>query len=143
MEVLALAKLGKEQIVTLGVLQEKGQSNSATARVLGVTEGAVRYHLRRKKQGVSDGRKKDFLIERLGLSGVIAEWCRAQSEVAPGRPPNVEALVAYLREHHDYAHSYKAVLRYVRAKFPAPKCGRSVESRRRLGHRRRATGWKF
>ena len=86
-----------------------------------MTEGAVRYHLRRKKQGATDGRKKDFLIERLGLSGVIAEWCRAQSEVAPGRPPNVEALVAYLREHHDYAHSYKAVLRYVRAKFPAPK----------------------
>ena len=121
MEVLALAKLGKEQIVTLGVLHERGQSHSATARVLGVTEGAVRYHLRRKQQGATDRRKKDFLIERLGLSGVIAEWCRAQTEESPGRPPNVEALVQYLREHHGYTHSYKAVLRYMRAKFPAPK----------------------
>ena len=46
-----LATLTREQIVTIEVLQQ-GQSQSQTARILGVSEGAVRYHLRRGTPGV-------------------------------------------------------------------------------------------
>ena len=53
-----MAKLRKEDVVTLHVLKEKGSSNTKIARVLGVTEGAVRYHLRRQAGGARDGRKK-------------------------------------------------------------------------------------
>jgi transposase len=115
-----LAKLRKEQIVAIGVLKERGQSQSATARLLGVTEGAVRYHLRRQASGAVDGRRKSFLLEQLGLAEVVQQWWQCQTADAE-RPPSVEALVAFLREEYQFAHSYKAVLRYVRAKFPAPQ----------------------
>jgi predicted transcriptional regulator len=36
-----LAKLTREQIVTIEVLKQRGQSKSQTARILGVSEGAV------------------------------------------------------------------------------------------------------
>jgi len=117
-----MAKLSKEQIVTIGVLDERGQSHSATARLLGVTEGAVRHHLSRQAAGAVDGRRKDFWIERLGLEAAVAEWWTAQQEIlGSGRPPSAEALLAYLREEHGYERSYKSVLRYVRAHFPPPR----------------------
>ena len=48
-------KLTPEEVVTLQVLKRKGQSNAQIAQTLGVTEAAVRYHLRR--QGRPDGRQ--------------------------------------------------------------------------------------
>ena len=51
-------KLSQEEIVTLKTLHEKGQSNVEIGRTLGVTEGAVRYHLRRAVTGVADGRSR-------------------------------------------------------------------------------------
>ena len=115
----------KEQIVALKVLKEKGQSNTATAKVMGVTEGAVRYHLRREKQGARDGRKKPFLLERLGLDRSARLWWAEEverlEEAHAKRPPNVDELHKYLWEEHGYEGSYKAVLRYVRATFPKPK----------------------
>ncbi|MBV8605846.1 MAG: hypothetical protein JO034_00070, partial [Singulisphaera sp.] len=53
-----MAKLTREQIVTIEVLHQRGQSATVTAQILGVTEGAVRYHLRRARDGASDGRQK-------------------------------------------------------------------------------------
>ena len=63
-----MAKLTKDEIVTLQVLNQKGESNRAIARRLGVSEGAVRYHLRRHAAEASDGRRKRCLIELLGLA---------------------------------------------------------------------------
>ncbi len=40
-------RLRKEEIVTIRVLAEKGQNHCQVARSLGVSEGTVRYHLRR------------------------------------------------------------------------------------------------
>ena len=53
-------KLSQEEIVTLKTLNEKGQSNVEIGRTLGVTEGAVRYHLRRAVAGVADGRRTPY-----------------------------------------------------------------------------------
>jgi transposase len=117
--------LNREQIVALKVLKEKGQANTATAKVLGVTEGAVRYHLRRQAAGAQDGRVKPFLLERLGLTEAVQMWWMAEEksreEAGEKRPPSAEELHEYLWEEHEYDGSYKAVLRYVRAKFPRPK----------------------
>ena len=49
------SKLKPEEIVTLKVLKEKGQSNVQIAQALSVSEGAVRYHMRRV--GQPDGRQ--------------------------------------------------------------------------------------
>jgi IS30 family transposase len=50
-----MGRLSREEVVTIQVLKEKGQTNTQIAQALGVTEGAVRYHVRR--QGREDGRK--------------------------------------------------------------------------------------
>lgn len=115
----------KEQIVALNVLKEKGLSNTATAKTLGVTEGTVRYHARREQQGAQDGRKKPFLLERLGLDEAARMWwaqeVKQREEENEKRPPSVEALHKYLWVEHGYDGSYKAVLRFARATFPPPK----------------------
>jgi len=51
-------KLTKEDIVTLKVLRQTGETNQAIAARLGISEGAVRYHLKRQAQAATDGRKK-------------------------------------------------------------------------------------
>lgn len=51
-------RLRKEEVVTIEVLVGKGQSNAEIAKTSGVTEGAVRYHLRRAAVGAEDGRRR-------------------------------------------------------------------------------------
>lgn len=117
-----MAKLGKDEIVALQVLREKGESNRETARRLGVSEGAVRYHLRRQAEQAADGRKKSGLIVRLELGAVVEHWWTAQVEALPeGRSPNIRLLWQMMAEEHGYSGSYKSVRKYVRETFPAPK----------------------
>jgi hypothetical protein len=48
---------------------------------LGVSEGAVRYHLRRAHEGAAaDGRQKLLQIEQSGLAEAVAHWSQAQLE---------------------------------------------------------------
>jgi hypothetical protein len=109
-------RLRREEVVTIHVLAEKGEKKTDIARVLGVTEGTVRYHLRRV--GVEDGRKdKSFLAEI--CAGAIEAWYRAHEE--DRRPVNVKDLYEHLLESHGYKWTYKSVLRYFRAKYPLPK----------------------
>jgi len=90
-------KLTAEEIVTLRVLNNKGQSNTQIAHTLGVSEGAVRYHLRR--HGQSDGRQ-DKPRKAAALAEVIDQWIfRHQPAVRDGqplRPVNIRALYACL-----------------------------------------------
>jgi hypothetical protein len=117
-----LAKLTKEQIVTIEVLHQRGQPATHTARLLGVTEGTVRYHRRRARDGAGDGRQKPALIEQLGLAEAVAHWWQAQAQAAGGdRPPNVQGLHEFLRTEHGYDGSYKSVRKYVRARFGQPR----------------------
>src|SRR6266508_2966331 len=92
-----LATLTREQIVTIEVLQQRGQSQSQTARILGISEGAVRYHLRRARDGATEGRQKPSRIEQLGLAEAIAHWWQAQVQIlGTQRPPSVQLLHARL-----------------------------------------------
>jgi transposase len=116
-----LAKLGKDEVVTIHVLAEKGETASAIARRLAVTEGAVRYHLRRKAAGRPDGRAKPSLIERSGLVAVVEQWWRDQLAALPdGRSPNADALWELLKADHGYVGSPKSVRKYVRRHFARP-----------------------
>jgi transposase-like protein len=108
--------------MAIAVLDERGQSHSAVARLMGVTEGAVRYRLARQVSGAVDGRKKASRIEELGLAEAVRQWWAGQEAMlGPGRPPSVRGLLSYLQEEHEYGESYKTVLRHVRSRFPAPK----------------------
>jgi transposase len=117
-------KLSPEEIVTLITLSEKGQPNAQIARTLGVTEGAVRYHLRRAEAGADDGRRgKPRKADP--LAQVIDHWLRDGRPEPAGEahPPavNVRALYDHLVAEHAYGGSYRSVLRFVRAKHPAPR----------------------
>ena len=101
--------------MTIHVLKEKGESNARIARVLGVTEGAVRYHVRRRDRACEDGRKKRFLIDQLGLAEVAASWWQGQLEMLPtDRSPNAQSLWTMLVDQHDYSGSAKSVRKYAR-----------------------------
>jgi transposase len=115
-------KLRAEEIVTLSVLKNKGQPNTQIAHTLGVSEGTVRYHLRRG--GLPDGRKNKPR-KADALAEVIDHWVFThQPSVRDGeplRPVNITALFDWLRGEHAYDGSYKSVLRFVRARYPQPR----------------------
>jgi transposase len=116
-----LAKLTREQLVTIEVLQQRGQSHRQTAHLLGVSEGAVRYHLRRARDGAADGRQKPSRITQLGLVEVVDHWWQAQVEVlGKERPPSVQLLHEFLRAEYGYNGSYKSVRKFVRVRFGRP-----------------------
>jgi transposase len=112
----------EEHIVTIKVLHGRGASKCSIARALGVTEGAIRYHLRRQAEGAVDGRRKALQVEAAGLVEAILQWWKAQQARLPAeRPPSIDALHEWLQEEHSYAGSYKSVRKFVRRYFPRPK----------------------
>lgn len=114
-------KLTKEEIVTIKVLRLKGETNQAIATRLGITEGAVRYHLRRQADQSCDGRKKLTLIEQLQLVEVVDHWHADQlASLPPDRPPNLQSLWSHLVDQYSYSGSYKSIRKFVRDRFPAP-----------------------
>src|SRR6185312_4907831 len=92
-----------------------------TARILGVSEGAVRYHLRRAQDEAVDGRRKPSRSEQLGLAEAVAHWWQAQAGVlGQQRPPSVLLLQEFLRDEYGYNGSYKSVRKFVRARYGRP-----------------------
>ena len=117
-----MAKLTEEEIVTIRVLHSKGEAKTAIARRLEVTEGTVRYHLRRGADAGPDGRAKPFLVEQPGLEAVVERWWEDELQrCGAERPPSVLALQEYLMAEQGYSGSYKSVWKYVRSRFAAPK----------------------
>ncbi len=112
------SRLRAEEVVTIGVLAERGTSHCQIARTLGVTEGTVRYHLRRRASRAEDGRRRQ-VRRAVVVAPVIEAWIAARSGCR--RPPNVRDLYEHLVEEHDYAGSYNSVRRYVRARYPKPR----------------------
>ena len=121
-----MARLSGRQVVTLQELVKAGVSNVEAARLLGVTEGAVRYHLRRQAEGAVDGRGKQAMLAE-SFRPAIDAYLEAVGEKAPG---NVTALHDWLVAEHDYPGSVRNLQRYVRKGFPAPptRARRRVET---------------
>jgi len=112
--------------MTIQVLHERGMSNRAIARQLGIRENAVRYRLKRQGAGLPDGRSsKPFQAE--ALSGVIEQFLKEAAHRGRGGV-NLQLLYERLVHDHAYTGSYKSVQRYVRAHYPRPK----VRTRRRV-----------
>lgn len=109
-------KLGLEARMTIKELKRRGWSRCGIARALGVTEGTVRYHLRRFEEEATDGRARQQ-HKATGWSEAVAAWMETVGDGAL----NLAELHAYLVEEHDYDGSLRSVQRYVRAHFPEPK----------------------
>jgi transposase len=110
--------LTTEEVMTIRVLSKKGMPQRQIARELGVTEGAVRYHIRRGASGAKDGRANKS--KKAGeLAAEIEAWRAAHADAA--RPINIKELYEHLEAEHGYTGSYKSVVRWVRSHWPKPK----------------------
>lgn len=114
-----MPRLKKEDIVTIKVLKNKQEPNRSIARLLGVSEGAVRYHLRKADEGRdgADGRRdKEFKAQ--DYHEAIAGWMEENSD--GDRACNCRDLHEWLTVTCGYGGSYRSVWRYVRRHFPQP-----------------------
>ncbi len=98
-------------------------SKYAIARMLGVRENTVRYHLERQARGAVDGRSLQ-LHKAAGLAEAIAHYL----ERAADGPVNLAALYEWLTAEHDFAGSLRGLQRYFRRHYPRP----AVRARRRV-----------
>lgn len=110
-------KLGLEGRMTVKELHGRGQSNREIARLLDVTEGAVRYHVRRQAERAIDGRAKQVHLAERWREHIVAFLDARHSS---GRV-NLAALHAHLVEEYEYTGSLRSLQRYCRSQFPAPK----------------------
>jgi hypothetical protein len=118
-----MGRLENEARTAMTVLLKQGHSQSAVARLLGVSEGTVRYHRRRDAAGTLDGRTAQ-VGKAAALAEAIAHWRSQQS----GGRVNLAALHEWLKREHDYDGSLKSVQRYWKRTFPAP----AIRARRRV-----------
>jgi transposase len=116
-------KLDRETRMTISVLARNGQSGRAIARILGVTENTVRYHLQRQHAGAVDGRSRQ-VQKAVGLAEAIAHYL----EDAGDGPVNLAALQEWLVAEHDWTGSLRGLQRYFRRHFPKP----ALRARRRV-----------
>jgi transposase len=118
-----MTRLDREARVTIKVLASRGTSKAAVARLLGVSEGAVRYHLGRMAIGAVDGRgTKPFKATR--VAAAIEDWREAQEDSAI----NLAALHEWLVAEHGYDGSLRSVQRFWANRYPAP----AIRARRRV-----------
>jgi transposase len=110
-------RLRREEVMTIEVLHERGVSKRAIGRQLGVDEKAVRYRLQRLASGAGDGRSAKVHSAE-PWAEAIAYWMKSGEAE---RGVNGLALYEWLVAEHGYLGSYKAIQRFVRARYPKPK----------------------
>jgi transposase len=118
-----MTRLEPEARVTIKTLVSRGTSNAAVARLLGVSEGAVRYHVARMAAGAMDGRSAKQL-KATTVAGAIKYW----GEMHEDGPINLAALHDWLVAEHGYGGSLRSVQRFWAKHYPAP----ALRTRRRV-----------
>ena len=118
-----MGRLDPEARMTIKALSDRGATRGEIARLLGVTEGAVRYHVRRMASGAPDGRSRQASRAEAHAEA-IAHWRTQRGEGGV----NLAALHAWLRREYGYAGSLRSVQRYWQRAYPAP----AVRARRRV-----------
>lgn len=113
-------RLGPNEIVTIETLIAKEQTNVEIARIMGLTEGAVRYHRRRLNEDPKVDGRKDKVTKLNGFEEGVLGWIGQHYDLPPQEPINILALYEYLKRELEYPGSYKAVLRYARKHFSVP-----------------------
>lgn len=109
--------------MTIKTMLGKGVGASEVARLLGVTEGAVRYHARRMRDGAVDGRTAQaFRAE--SVAAAIEHWREQQEDGSV----NLAALHEWLQREHGYRGSLRSVQRYWGRVYPRPP----IRARRRV-----------
>ena len=118
---MTMGRLGEEARGAMTVLLERGHTKSDVARLLGVSEGTVRYHQGRMKRGAIDGRSLQAAAASVHADA-IEHW-RGQREDAA---INLVELHAWLTREHGYTGSLRSIQRYWKRTRP---CGNSLACR--------------
>ena len=118
-----MGRLDGEARMTIKALSARGAARSEIARLLGVTEGAVRYQVRRIAWGMIDGRSRQKPVAE-AFAAAIAHWRSQQGESGV----NLAALHEWLRCEHGYVGSLRSVPRYWKRTYPVPV----IRARRRV-----------
>lgn len=109
-------KLDQEARMTIKHLAGRGHSRRRIARMLGVCEGTVRYHLHRQAVGAADGRSLQPQLAE-GWSEAIAVYLESVGE----GPVNLAALHDWMVAEHGYTGSLRSLQRYFLKHYPKPK----------------------
>ena len=118
-----MTRLDREARVTIKTLVSRGTTNTGVARLLGVTEGSVRYHVSRMVTGTIDSRgMKPF--KAAPQAEAIEHWRQSQLDGAL----NLAALHTWLVGEHGYDGSLRSVQRFWAKHYPAP----AIRARRRV-----------
>jgi transposase len=112
------SKLDLEARMTIRKLTERGLPNTEIAGILGVTEGAVRYHQRRQSAGTADGRARQRPKAADHREAILA-WLSARRGQRGAL--NLADLHTWLVVEHGYDGSLRSVERYFRKIFPRPR----------------------
>lgn len=119
-------KLDRETRMTISVLARNGQGGRAIARMLGVDESTVRYHLGRHKTEAVDGRSLQVQKAHLCAEAITA-YLEARTEDGP---LNMADLHDWLISEHGFTGSRRSVQRFMRRRYPRPakRARRRVET---------------
>ena len=110
-----MGRLDREARNAMAVLLERGHTKSDVARLPGVSEGTVRYHDRRMREGAVDGRSGQQGMAA-GNAAAIGHWRELQGAGAV----SLASLHAWLVREHGYGGSLRSVQRYWKRTYPAP-----------------------
>jgi transposase len=115
-------KLTKEQIMVADGMIERGVSIRQMARQLGVRESALRYRLRRRREGAVDGRscKPTALDPFETVVHTVLERLEDVRITGEGRPAQVRQVYELLCRDHGFTGSYKSVVRHIRRRYGVP-----------------------
>jgi transposase len=118
-----VAKLGKEQVKVAKDMVGRRVSMRQLARQFGVTEGALRYRLRREAEGERpDGRQhKPSTVD--GYEDAIGTVLHrlGDGRISGGtRPAQVRVVYSQLVRDYGYPGSYRSVVRYLRRRYGVP-----------------------
>ncbi|MEM9050275.1 MAG: sigma factor-like helix-turn-helix DNA-binding protein [Pseudomonadota bacterium] len=111
-----MGRIDKEARMTIKVLDERGATGAEIARLLGVSEGAVRYHIHRMKSGAVDGRSS-----QQRNAAPDAEQIEHRRQSTSGSGLNLAALPAWLVREHGFNGSLRSVQRFWKRTYPAPR----------------------
>ena len=121
-----VSKLDLEARMSIKKLTEHGVANTEVAAILGVTEGAVRYHRRRQVAAATDGRSRQECKASAHHEAIVF-WL---GSLGRGTAINLADLHRWLIAEHDYDGSQRSVERYFKKAFPRPakRARRRVET---------------
>lgn len=111
-------KVDQEGRMTIKHLAEKEIPSREIAKLLGVNESTVRYHLWRQSIGAVDGRSRQPQKAE-AWADAISHYITSLG--ADDEPINLAALHDHLVAEHGYRGSLRSVQRYYGKHFPRPK----------------------